>query len=567
MSGGNSVQVKGRLDGAGNLVTRWVPIHRVAWIVLAAGVLAASLLMSAGDFWLPLVTTAGLGAAFLAVMQFGVVPRYGDRPWFQIGYPLAAALFLTGATWAAGVLFPPIVLAFLIPVTAVAILSEAAWPTWAVAALAALSTALVLFARLPLDPFPGLIAGGFAWVAFAGAGLTTRALTREQRQAAVATLQDRLQIQTAVGAITSAVAHGREPGEILAGALAAAQPLGLEMAILYLREGLDRFRLGAQAGVALAHCPHMLSISPVLLERLFAAGQPVRFTGRDSDRIPEFLQGTGVVSGITVPVLDQNGYLFGLVTLAARRPQVGMDTAILSTLEPVLSTALNNYRLTEQARAQFHDLTQAYTATATAQTELEQAYLGIGYALTMSLEARDPYTRGHSDRVAQVARKLGRALGLDSAEAERLHVAALLHDIGKIAIPDRILLKAGPLSDAEWAVMKQHPTRGVELLSGLQFLADTFPAIRHHHERYDGCGYPECLAGAAIPLGARILAVADAYDAMTSNRAYRGARTHAQALAVLQAGAGTQWDPQAVDAFASLYTEQPPWEQPAECSV
>ena len=188
--------------------------------------------------------------------------------------------------------------------------------------------------------------------------------------------------------------------------------------------------------------------------------------------------------------------------------------------------------------------------------EVERAYMGTLEALTKALEMRDHETEGHSRRVVQYTLSLAQKLGMPEQELVPTIRGALLHDIGKIGIPDAILKKAGALTEAEWVVMRQHPVIGFEMLHGIEFLRRATPIILHHHERYDGSGYPSGLAGEAIPLGARIFAVADAYDAITSDRPYRKGREHDAAVAEITAGAGSQFDPDVVAALLSLPGEE-----------
>lgn len=193
-------------------------------------------------------------------------------------------------------------------------------------------------------------------------------------------------------------------------------------------------------------------------------------------------------------------------------------------------------------------------------------------SLALAMEARDPYTRTHSLNVAAIARRLAAWLGLGDEAEEQIEQAGLLHDIGKVVVPDAILLKAGPLTSDEFAIMRTHPVLGYDICCPLATLRHALGAIRHHHEWWDGRGYPDGLAGEAIPLAARIMAIADAYDAMTSDRPYRVGFTPVAARAVLGAGAGSQWDPTLVDAFltmldASAPSEPPPLAEALELSL
>ncbi len=168
------------------------------------------------------------------------------------------------------------------------------------------------------------------------------------------------------------------------------------------------------------------------------------------------------------------------------------------------------------------------------------------FSLAAAVEAKDPYTEAHTQRVAESARRIGARMGLGPEELEALYRGGIIHDIGKIGIPDSILLKPGELDSEERVRMNLHPIIGENIVAPLRSSADLRPMIRHHHERYDGTGYPDRLANEQIPLLARILSVCDAYDALVNDRPYREHLTRGQALAILQEGAGRQWDPQVV---------------------
>jgi len=170
-------------------------------------------------------------------------------------------------------------------------------------------------------------------------------------------------------------------------------------------------------------------------------------------------------------------------------------------------------------------------------------------SLSATVDARDSYTAGHSRRVQQLGLAIGRELGLSQAELDLLGHAALFHDIGKLAIPDAILLKPASLTEDEWALMQSHAEEGARIIDRLGFLGDAVPAIRHHHERFDGTGYPDRLEGEEIPLGARIIHVADALDSMLTTRIYRAARPASEALDELRRAAGSQFCPRCVSAL------------------
>jgi HD-GYP domain-containing protein (c-di-GMP phosphodiesterase class II) len=166
-----------------------------------------------------------------------------------------------------------------------------------------------------------------------------------------------------------------------------------------------------------------------------------------------------------------------------------------------------------------------------------------------TVDLRDPYTGGHSQRVAEMTARILRGMGLNGLEVDLIVSAARLHDIGKIGIPDHVLNKPGRLTPEEEAIMNTHPDRGAELLQRYPDFARGAEIIRYHHESWDGTGYPQGLKGSSIPFGARVIAVADSYDAMTSDRPYRNAMPQAKAVMILLDGRGKQWDAQVVDAF------------------
>jgi len=170
-------------------------------------------------------------------------------------------------------------------------------------------------------------------------------------------------------------------------------------------------------------------------------------------------------------------------------------------------------------------------------------------AIISTLEEKDPYTHGHSIRVAEYAVALADQIGLSEIEIREVELSALLHDIGKIGIPDHVLLKPARLTRAEFEIMKSHPVRSARILEKISALHNLIPGIEYHHERFDGLGYPEGLKGEAIPLYARIILIADTFDAMTSTRPYRLALTREVAFEELQKCSGTQFDPVLVDAF------------------
>jgi putative nucleotidyltransferase with HDIG domain len=216
------------------------------------------------------------------------------------------------------------------------------------------------------------------------------------------------------------------------------------------------------------------------------------------------------------------------------------------TRERELGHANERLRKGYQQSLQYaHDLKRTY---ARLQRAIFQSLLGLANAL----EAKDPYTRGHSTRVADLAGQLARRMGLPRAETEAIAQAALLHDLGKIGVPETILRKAGALTEEEWEIMRRHPVVGAQIVAPLEFFDDGAIIVRHHHERVDGSGYPDGLKGEAIPLGARIVAIADVYDALTSRRPYRGRLTHAEAIEILLDERDRALDSQLVGLFVDM---------------
>ncbi|MFA6045073.1 MAG: HD-GYP domain-containing protein [Phycisphaerales bacterium] len=181
-----------------------------------------------------------------------------------------------------------------------------------------------------------------------------------------------------------------------------------------------------------------------------------------------------------------------------------------------------------------------------------EMFLGTVGAITAALDAKDRYTFGHSERVAHLSQRLAVALGMSVQAAERVHIAGLVHDVGKIGVPEAVLTKPGRLNDEEFAQIKKHPEIGHRILRDIPLLRDILPGVLHHHERVDGRGYPAGLAGEGIPLMARIISVADTFDAMSSNRSYRSAMTREKVLAEIARSAGTQLDPQIAALIAQM---------------
>jgi putative nucleotidyltransferase with HDIG domain len=220
------------------------------------------------------------------------------------------------------------------------------------------------------------------------------------------------------------------------------------------------------------------------------------------------------------------------------------EVALCRTLSAQIALAIANARLYEQAHRAAEELSHAYDAT------LE------GWSL--ALEMRDAETLGHTERSARLAVDLAASLGMPDSELPHVRRGALLHDIGKMVVPDAVLNKPGPLDDEEWVVMRKHPEYAHEFLSRIEYLRPALDIPCSHHERWDGTGYPNRLSGEQIPLAARVFAVIDVYDALTSDRPYRDAWTQEAALNYLRANAGTQFDPRVVELFLSRMGDHRP---------
>lgn len=206
-----------------------------------------------------------------------------------------------------------------------------------------------------------------------------------------------------------------------------------------------------------------------------------------------------------------------------------------SDLQIIVNRAVENYQLSLTKKSLLKQLRELLYTTI--------------QAISEALDEKDTYTHGHSKRVTLYSLILGRAMNLDTATLEKLQLAGLLHDIGKIGTPERILNKPGGLTHEEFDIIKKHPRKGREILRNIKQLKDITAWLRSHHEKYDGTGYPDALKGEEIPLPARILSVADTYDAMTSDRSYRKGLPHEVALEEIKRCANTQFDPMVVDVF------------------
>jgi len=263
------------------------------------------------------------------------------------------------------------------------------------------------------------------------------------------------------------------------------------------------------------------------------SGKPQIFRGRIERPQTKNRTKYEQVNSVCAPLKTRKGVI-GVINLNRKgdtEPFTKDNLKLLSTMAHEAATVIENANLYK---------------------DLHDSYLGIILALVSALEVKDPYTRGHSDAVARYAVAIARRLDLSPYEIENIEVAAILHDIGKIGISEDILNKPGKLNDKEWDEVKKHPEFSLEIIDGIHFPWDIKPIILAHHERYDGKGYPAGLEGEEIPLGARIIAVADTFEAMTSDRSYRKGMNREGAIEELRRVAGTQLDPEIVKLFIEI---------------
>lgn len=240
-------------------------------------------------------------------------------------------------------------------------------------------------------------------------------------------------------------------------------------------------------------------------------------------------------SQLLIHPIRRDGNLIGALFAGDKegddRQVSNVDMKLLETAAGYLTILLDNANLYEDQQLMF---------------------LGTLEALTSAIDAKDPYTCGHSERVATLSQTLALASGMDEAHAERIRIGGLVHDVGKIGVPESVLCKAGKLTDEEYDQIKQHPKIGFEILKGIPQLHDILPGVLHHHERWDGRGYPSSIAADNIPYIARIIGLVDAFDAMSSNRTYRNAMPRERVLDEIRRNAGIQFDAELVEIFLGL---------------
>jgi ribonuclease P protein subunit RPR2 len=230
----------------------------------------------------------------------------------------------------------------------------------------------------------------------------------------------------------------------------------------------------------------------------------------------------------------------------------GTEDTVASLREQLERTAREAAARQRQLERYAADLREVFKQERHRAQELRESYRATVRALSNAVEARDAYTGKHAERVTAYGIALAQAIGLDTDLVPGIEFGFLLHDVGKVAVPDAILFKPGSLDETEFALIAQHPVIGTEILRDVDFLGEGKLVVRHHHERWDGTGYPDRLAGEAIPLAARVFAVADALDALTTDRPYRRGTRFARARDEIREHAGTQFDPGVVEALQAI---------------
>lgn len=259
---------------------------------------------------------------------------------------------------------------------------------------------------------------------------------------------------------------------------------------------------------------------------------------RKPGRLDQMLEQAGMATLLAVPLVSRDT-VKGVLLLGDRQPGgfTREEIFVIEKIAAQISVAMENAQL-------YEDMKSLFISTVT--------------SLANAIDAKSPWTKGHSERVMNIAAEIAREMGLSEIFVEQIKIAGLLHDIGKIGILEALLEKPDKISDEEFPPMLQHPEKGVAILSPIEQLQDILPVIRHHHERYNGSGYPDGLKGEEIPLQARIVAVADAFDAMVSDRPYKKGLSVRKALKALEKGAGSQFDPEVVKCFLEKVADKLP---------
>ena len=339
---------------------------------------------------------------------------------------------------------------------------------------------------------------------------------------------------------------------------------GLETIADYLVESISRLTKSRRVSVLL------YNKSSRRLEIIKAKGVPLEWVKKTRQAVGEPIAGKVYADGKAV-IIDAIGEKNGAKGYSASKAFVSLP--ILSL--PILSLPLGNQNnplgvinVTDKDGDVFFNrvdlkILESLTASASVaiqndlrRMDIETVYLELVKTLAEAIETKDPYTRGHCERVPEVSLNIAKTMGLSLHQIQDILLAGILHDVGKIGIPEGILTKAGPLDQQEWALIHEHPDMGLNIIQHVGFLGEAREIIAQHHERYDGTGYPKGMKGESIHLGARILAVADAFDAMSSNRPYHSSLNKATIIEEIRRQAGLQFDPQVVEIFLALLAQE-----------
>ncbi len=273
-----------------------------------------------------------------------------------------------------------------------------------------------------------------------------------------------------------------------------------------------------------------------LLWQVMKTGRPLRLPG--SAAAKQFAGSHASRAGIAVPIKTKGktlGVIYASAAAARKREFSARDQELLLGIANQAAVALDNATL-------YHDL--------------ENLFVGIAWSFASALDAKSPWTAGHSKRVTQYSVAIAEEMGQSAEFLDSVQTCGLLHDIGKIAVPERLLDKPGPITRHELRTIAEHATKGAKILEHIDTFQPLLPGIRHHHERWDGRGFPDGLVKEKTPLLARVLSVADAYDAMTSDRPYRRRRTRSDAISEIERCSGTQFDPVIVAAFLEVVSHR-----------
>ena len=311
-----------------------------------------------------------------------------------------------------------------------------------------------------------------------------------------------------------------------------------EWALLYL-ERRNILEVGGWAGDPSGSSPverrQLAEIATEIFKEVLVASDDPLVSPAHSQRKLESMLGTpGELLSVPIRIEGEIEGFLAVAHLATDAAFSTSDTRLLQALAEQVALVVSNWEL---------------------HASLREFLMSTVRSLVSAIDAKDAYTRGHSERVHRLSLRIGESMGLDEATFESLRWASLLHDIGKLGVPEAILAKPGALTEEEFAVMRRHPDRSVEIISHIAQLAPALDGIRHHHERWDGSGYPAKLAGEMIPLVARIISVADTFDALTSARAYRGALPPDEVREYIRTAAGRHLDPEVVSVFDAVFPD------------